>query len=96
MSNLLIDNKDHVRVITINRPDQLNALNRATIAELDSALNDAEADKSVRVVIITGTGAKAFVAGADIKEFADFSTADGKALSADGHNKLFDHAERLN
>lgn len=96
MSNLLIDNKDHVRVITINRPDQLNALNRATIAELDKALNDAEADKSVRVVIITGSGAKAFVAGADIKEFADFSTADGKALSADGHKKLFDHVEQLN
>ncbi|MFZ1330925.1 MAG: enoyl-CoA hydratase-related protein, partial [Flavobacteriales bacterium] len=96
MSNLLIDNKDHVRVITINRPDQLNALNRATIAELDKALNEAEADKTVRVVIITGSGVKAFVAGADIKEFADFSTADGKALSADGHKKLFDHTERLN
>ena len=95
-TNLLIDNKDHVRVITINRPDQLNALNRSTIAELDKALNDAEAEKSVRVVIITGSGIKAFVAGADIKEFADLSTADGKALSAEGHKKLFDHAERLN
>lgn len=96
MSNLLIDNKDHVRVITINRPDQLNALNRATIEELDNVLNEAEADKSVRVVIITGSGAKAFVAGADIKEFADFSTADGKALSVDGHKKLFTHVERMN
>lgn len=49
----------------------------------------------MRVLIITGSGAKAFVAGADIKEFADFSTADGKALSADGHAKLFTHVERM-
>lgn len=94
-SNLLIDNKDHIRVITINRPDQLNALNRETISQLDKALDEAEKDAKVRVLIITGSGPKAFVAGADIKEFADFSTADGKALSADGHAKLFNHAERM-
>lgn len=94
-SNLLIDNKDHVRVITIDRPDQLNALNRETIAQLDDALSAADKDPTVRVLIITGSGAKAFVAGADIKEFADFSTADGKALSADGHAKLFTHVERM-
>jgi enoyl-CoA hydratase len=93
-TNLLVAN-DGVRTITINRPDQLNALNRATIAELDQALNEAEADKGVRVLMLTGSGAKAFVAGADIKEFADFSVDEGKALSADGHKKLFDHVERL-
>ena len=95
-TNLLLDDQGAVRVITIDRPDQLNALNRATIDELDQALTEAEADKNVRVLIITGSGAKAFVAGADIKEFADFSTADGKALSAEGHAKLFTHVERMN
>lgn len=94
--NLLIADTDGIRTITINRPDQLNALNRATIAELDQALNEAEADKSVRVLIITGSGAKAFVAGADIKEFAHFSVEEGKMLSAEGHKQLFDHVERLN
>jgi enoyl-CoA hydratase len=94
-TNLLLTDADNVRTITINRPDQLNALNRDTIAELDRALTEADADKSVRVVIITGSGAKAFVAGADIKEFADFSVADGKALAADGQKKLFDHVEYM-
>jgi len=94
--NLLIHTDGAIRVITINRPDQLNALNRATIDELDKALDEAEADAQVRVLIITGSGAKAFVAGADIKEFAHFSVQGGQALSADGHKKLFDHVERLN
>ncbi|MBK8225825.1 MAG: enoyl-CoA hydratase/isomerase family protein [Flavobacteriales bacterium] len=95
-TNLLVSDADGIRTITINRPDQLNALNRATIDELDSALNEAEADRSVRVLIITGSGPKAFVAGADIKEFAHFSMEEGRALSADGHTKLFSHVERLN
>ena len=94
-NNLLVTDADSVRTITINRPDQLNALNRDTIAELDQTLNDADADKNVRVLIITGSGPKAFVAGADIKEFAHFAVEEGKALSADGQKKLFDHVERL-
>ena len=88
-TNLLIDDASGVRTITINRPEQLNALNRDTIAELDQALSAADADKSVRVLIITGSGPKAFVAGADIKEFAHFAVEEGKALSADGQKKLF-------
>ncbi len=95
-SNLLVADADGIRTITIHRPDQLNALNRATIDELDRALNEAEADRSVRVLILTGSGPKAFVAGADIKEFAHFSIEEGRALSADGQRKLFDHVERLN
>jgi enoyl-CoA hydratase len=100
--NLLISddggmpNGSQVRTITINRPDQLNALNRTTIGELDQALNEADADRSVRVLIITGSGPKAFVAGADIKEFAHFAVEEGKALAADGQKKLFDHVERMN
>jgi enoyl-CoA hydratase len=95
-TNLLIADDGAIRVITIDRPDQLNALNRATIDELDRALGEAEADRNIRVLVITGSGVKAFVAGADIKEFAHFSVAEGKALSADGHAKLFSHVERLN
>lgn len=94
-TNLLLSDADGIRTITINRPDQLNALNRATIAELDQALTEAEADRGVRVLIITGSGPKAFVAGADIKEFAHFSVAEGKALAADGQKQLFDHVEQL-
>ncbi len=94
-TNLLVTDADSIRTITINRPDQLNALNRATIDELDRALTEADADKSVRVLIITGGGAKAFVAGADIKEFAHFSVEEGRALSADGQKKLFDHVENM-
>ncbi|MDX9751747.1 MAG: enoyl-CoA hydratase-related protein [Flavobacteriales bacterium] len=94
-TNLLLTDTDGIRTITINRPDQLNALNRATIAELDQALTEAEADRGVRVLIITGSGPKAFVAGADIKEFAHFSVEEGKALAADGQKQLFDHVEHL-
>lgn len=95
-ANLLIADVDGIRTITINRPDKLNALNRVTIDELDKVLTEADADRSIRVLIITGSGAKAFVAGADIKEFAHFSVDEGKALSADGHKKLFTHVERMN
>lgn len=94
--NLLITDADRVRTITINRPEQLNALNRATITELDKALNEIEADKGVLAVIITGSGPKAFVAGADIKEFAHFSVPEGRAMAADGQKQLFDHVEHLN
>lgn len=93
--NLLVSDADGIRTITINRPDQLNALNRATIDELDRALSEADADRKVRVLIITGSGPKAFVAGADIKEFAHFSVEEGRALSADGQRKLFDHVENM-
>lgn len=95
-SNLLITDTNGIRTITIDRPEQLNALDRATIAELDQALTAAEADRTVRVVIITGSGEKAFVAGADIKEFAHFSVEEGRGLAADGQRKLFDHVEHLN
>lgn len=95
-NNLLFTDQDQVRTITINRPDKLNALNRETISELQQALNEADSDKSIRVIIITGAGEKAFVAGADIKEFADFDVEEGKALSRDGHHKLFDRVENMN
>ena len=72
-SNIIIQNNDSVRTITINRPKQLNALNSQTISELSDALKSADEDNSVKVILLTGSGEKAFVAGADIKEFASFS-----------------------
>ena len=76
-SFISIDQQDAVLVLTIQRPDQLNALNKATIEELNLALNEADQNTSIRCVIITGSGTKAFVAGADIKEFAGFSVEQG-------------------
>jgi enoyl-CoA hydratase len=94
-SNIIIENNDSIRTITINRPKKLNALNSQTINELSEALKDAEKENSVKAIILTGSGEKAFVAGADIKEFASFSVEEGKKLSKEGHDKLFDLAQNL-
>lgn len=94
-TNLLIESADHILTITINRPSQLNALNRETIEELNKALSLADVNPEVRAIIITGSGEKAFVAGADIKEFAHFSIDEGRSLSAEGHKLLFDFVENM-
>ena len=94
-SNIIIENNDSVRTIIINRPKQLNALNSQTIRELSQALKEADAENGVKVIVLTGSGEKAFVAGADIKEFASFSVEEGKKLSKEGHDKLFDLAQNL-
>ena len=93
--NIQLTEEQGISTITINRPKQLNALNKLTIDELNQALTIAEANKSIRVIIITGQGEKAFIAGADIKEFAAFSKEEGKKLSAEGHEKLFNLIENL-
>ncbi|MEY3398938.1 MAG: hypothetical protein RL220_1532 [Bacteroidota bacterium] len=93
--NIILEETGKVLYITINRPDQLNALNRSTIEELNKALALADVNPSVRVIVITGSGEKAFVAGADIKEFASFSVKEGAALSARGHKLLFDFIENM-
>lgn len=84
-----------VLVITINRPDKLNALNKQTIEELHETLVEAENQKEIRAVILTGSGQKAFVAGADIAEFANFSVEQGKQLSSIGHFKIFNFIENF-
>ena len=94
-NNILTSTEGSIQTITINRPDQLNALNAETISELGSALSSAERDGEIRAIILTGSGEKAFVAGADIKEFAHFSVEEGKKLSADGHKELFNLLENL-
>jgi enoyl-CoA hydratase len=93
--NILVDHKDGLATITINRPKKLNALNKATIEELNAALQHIEADDAVKVVIITGSGEKAFVAGADISEFAHFSVDEGGRLAAKGQELLFDYVEHF-
>jgi len=88
--NILTENNDGILQIIINRPKKLNALNRDTIQELHDAFSEAKEDQKVKVVILTGTGEKAFVAGADISEFSDFSAEEGRELAANGQAKLFD------
>src|SRR3954466_15683009 len=87
--------KNGVLIITINRPDKLNALNKQTIEELHETLVEAENQNEIRAVIITGAGQKAFVAGADISEFANFSVSEGKQLSSLGHFKIFNFIENF-
>jgi enoyl-CoA hydratase len=94
-SNLITDIRNGIGYITINRPDKLNALNKSTIDELSHAMQAMDNDKSAGVIILTGSGEKAFVAGADISEFASFSVEEGKNLSRQGHEKLFNVAEKL-
>lgn len=93
--NILTQQKDKISIITVHRPDQLNALNKATIDELHKAIIAAEQDENTRVIILTGSGNKAFVAGADIKEFANFDIENGKELAKQGQEKLFDLLENL-
>lgn len=82
--NLLYEKKDGVAHITFNRPKVLNALNRKTVEELQLVLADARDDASVRVLILTGAGEKAFVAGADINELAQQTPVNGKEFSLFG------------
>jgi len=77
-------------IITIDRPKKLNALNRLTIDELRDAFITLDDDDDIRAIIVTGSGEKAFVAGADISEFADFDQEQGRQLAKKGQNDLFD------
>jgi len=94
-NNILSETTKGLTTITINRTSKLNALNKETINELHQAFKIAEEDRTIKVIIITGSGEKAFVAGADISEFADFSIAEGKNLAAKGQALLFDFVANL-
>jgi enoyl-CoA hydratase len=83
---------DGIATITINRPDKMNALNIALLGEIDAAMNEVASDENVRGVIITGSGTKAFAAGADIAEFANFTAQQAKEMSANGH-RIFNNIE---
>ena len=93
--NIIYKTQNGITTITINRPSKLNALNMDTIQELHEALSAAGEDQSTKVIIVTGSGEKAFVAGADISEFANFSIEEGQELAAEGQELLFDFIENL-
>ena len=94
-NNIISETTKGLTTIIINRPSKLNALNEETINELHHAFKTAEQDRNTKVIIITGTGEKAFVAGADISEFADFSVAEGENLASKGQALLFDFVANL-
>jgi len=88
--NILLSLNNRILRITINRESKLNALNKLTLAELHVALTDALKNPEVGGIILTGAGPKAFVAGADISEFADLNTDEGRIFAQEGHHKVFD------
>lgn len=93
--NIILEHEKGIATIYVNRPEKLNALNKATIQELHETLKLVEENPDVHVLIITGSGEKAFVAGADIAEFAHFSTEEGAQLAAKGQQILFDFIEKM-
>lgn len=94
-NNLIIKIEDSIAWVTINRPEKLNALNQETIQELSDCFSTIESDNAVRVVIISGQGAKSFVAGADIKEFSSYTILQAKEMTQNGHDNLMNKIENL-
>ncbi|HKM46907.1 MAG TPA: enoyl-CoA hydratase-related protein, partial [Terriglobales bacterium] len=86
--NILLEKKNAIAYVTVNRPKVLNALNMATMEELRAAFTDIRSDVSIRVAILTGAGEKAFVAGADIGELAKQDAVSGKEYAHRGQAVL--------
>jgi enoyl-CoA hydratase len=82
---LLTELSGHILTVTVNRPDKLNALNKAVMNELDEVVNEIYVNREIKSALITGAGSKAFVAGADISEFLGLSREEGQALAGKGH-----------
>jgi enoyl-CoA hydratase len=93
--NIILEHEKGIATIYVNRPEKLNALNKATIQELHETLKLVDENPDIRVIIITGSGEKAFVAGADIAEFAHFTAEEGAQLAAKGQQILFDFIENM-
>ena len=91
--NILVEQKENLAIITINRPSKLNALNKTTIEELHEAFKYLE--ENAKVIIITGSGEKAFVAGADISEFSNYTIEEGAELARNGQEILFNFVQNL-
>lgn len=86
-ANILVEKKESIGIIKINRPNNLNALNKDTVLELTKAVEELEKDKNIKVAILTGEG-KAFIAGADIKQMRDMNPSEAKKFAEMGHNLL--------
>ena len=95
LKNIILEKEENLAIVTINRPKALNALNSATLKDLDTVLEDLENDTNIYAVILTGAGEKSFVAGADIAEMKDLNEAQGKEFGELG-NKVFLRLENLN
>ncbi len=88
--NILSELKENILYVTINRESKLNALNKATLEELADVIAYVTENSEVRGVLLTGAGEKAFVAGADISEFQNYTLAEGKELGRSGQQRVFD------
>src|SRR5690606_19754141 len=93
--NISVEKNNAVATITLHRPTNLNALNTVTIEELHHAYKQREAETEVRAIIVRDSREKAFVAGADISEFANFNVSEGSELARKGQELLFDFVENL-
>jgi len=92
-NTLLVQIESSICTITINRPDKLNALNKAVISDLSAAIDEVHNNPEIKSAIITGAGPKAFVAGADISEFLELNADDGEELARRGQKNVFDKIE---
>jgi enoyl-CoA hydratase len=93
-NNVILEKEGKIAIVTLNRPKALNALNSETLKELDIVIDELEKDDNIYVVILTGAGEKAFVAGADISEMKDLATMEGRKFSILG-NRVFRRLENL-
>lgn len=92
--NLLVEKSEHYALVTINRPAKLNALNTETILELGQAMQALNDDETIRAIILTGAGEKAFIAGADISQITSLDSQSGKSFALRGQ-KVFHEIERM-
>lgn len=95
LKNLLLEVKENIAVVTVNRPDKLNALNRDTLLELRTVFKELRGNDNIYVIILTGSGEKAFVAGADIKELNELDVLSAKKFSERGQ-EIFNYIENMN
>lgn len=93
--NLQLKYKGNIAILTIDRPQKLNALNKSSLDELSRAFYMLNEDIKIKVIIVTGSGEKAFVAGADIVEFSNFSVKEGTELARSGQEMVFDLIQNL-
>lgn len=84
--NIILEKEDYLAILTVNRPSALNALNKETLLDISAAIEDVKEDSAIKVLIITGAGNKAFVAGADIAYMQNFTVQEGRAFAEFGQS----------